>query len=66
MVYWAAAGMGKAINGIEDFLCPLLRDYWSRFTHGDITRILQLSNWTLSYRKPVMEVLQAAIWSEMA
>ena len=29
--------MGKAVNGIEDCLCPLSRAYWSRYTHGDIT-----------------------------
>ena len=30
--------MGKAINGIKHFPCALSRDYWSRFTHGDITK----------------------------
>ena len=33
---WAAAGMGKAVNGIEDPPCPLPRNHWTRFTHGDI------------------------------
>ena len=33
-----AAGMGKAVNGIENCPCPFSRDYWSRFTHGDITK----------------------------
>ena len=30
--------MGKAMNGSEDFPCPLSRDCWSRFTNGDITK----------------------------
>ena len=33
---WAVAGMGKAVNGIEDSPCPLPRNHWTRFTHGDI------------------------------
>ena len=38
MLCWTAAAMGKAMNEIKDFPCPLSRDYWSRFTHGDITK----------------------------
>ena len=30
--------MGKVVNRINDCPCPLSRDYWSRFTHGDITK----------------------------
>ena len=33
-----AAGMGKTVNGIKDCPCLLSRDYWSRFTHGNITK----------------------------
>ena len=36
---WTAAGMNKAVNGIENCPCPFSRDYWSRFTHGDISQM---------------------------
>ena len=38
MLCWAADGMGKAMNGFKNCPCPFSREYWSRFTHGDITK----------------------------
>ena len=30
--------MSKSVNETKDCCCPLSRDYWSGFTHGDITK----------------------------
>ena len=49
--------MGKVVNGIEDPPRPLPRNHRSRFTLETSQRTVQPMNWTLSKRRPVMEVL---------
>ena len=35
---WAIADVERAMNCIKYFSCPLLRDYWARFTFGEFTK----------------------------